>query len=104
MVYLSQKPYNLDDSYDQGGRLTYGNEEHLYHVILELWTIGEMDPKKLKFLPKIHVKMAQLDENINHHFQYYWHEPKETLILDELVDVMIKTNKSQDGHSLLMNS
>jgi hypothetical protein len=42
-----------------------GDEEH---VIPKLWTIGEVDPEKLKFLPKIYVKMAQLNENINHHF------------------------------------
>jgi hypothetical protein len=48
-----------------------------------------MSLKELKFLPKVYVGMVQLDENINHLFRYYSHEPGETLILDESIDMMI---------------
>jgi hypothetical protein len=36
-----------------------GDEEHLYHVVLELWPIGEVSPQELKFLPEVYVKMVQ---------------------------------------------
>ncbi len=48
--------------------------------------------------------MMRPNQNINHHFWYYQHEPKETLILDESIDITIKNMKSYDGHSLLMNN
>jgi hypothetical protein len=41
-----------------------GDEEHLYHVVLELWHVGEVNLKELKFLPKVYVGMAQPNEII----------------------------------------
>jgi hypothetical protein len=89
MVHPSQRPFNLDDTYDWERGLTNGDKECLYHAILELWLVGEVSPKELKFLPKIYVGMAQLEDNINYPFWYYQDEPGETLILDEFVDITI---------------
>jgi hypothetical protein len=48
--------------------LTDGDEERLYHVVLELWHVGEVSLKELKFLPEVYVGMAQLEDNINYPF------------------------------------
>jgi hypothetical protein len=48
-----------------------------------LWHVGKVSLEKLKFLLEIYVGMAQFEENINCHFWYYQHEPRQTLILDE---------------------
>jgi hypothetical protein len=48
--------------------LTYGDDECLYHAVPKLWPIGEINPKKLKFLPKIYVGMAQPENNMNYPF------------------------------------
>ncbi len=93
MVHPSQKPCNLDDIYDWEIGLRIGDEERLYHVILELWPIGEVSPKELKFIPKVCVRMVQPKDNINYPFWYYQHEPKETLILDEFTNITIKNEK-----------
>ncbi len=37
--------------------------------------------------------MSQPEDNINYPFWYYQHEPRETLILDEFADIMIKNKK-----------
>jgi hypothetical protein len=44
MVHLSQRPCNLDDTYDWEGGLMDGKEEHLYQIIPKLWFIGEVSP------------------------------------------------------------
>jgi hypothetical protein len=59
-VHPSQKPCNLDDTYDWEGGLTNGNEECFYHVILELWHVRKLSLEILKFLPKIYVGMVHL--------------------------------------------
>jgi hypothetical protein len=68
MVHLSQKPCNLDDTYDWEKGLTNGNTECLYHVIPELWLVGEVSIKELKFLPKLYVGMVQPEKNIIYPF------------------------------------
>jgi hypothetical protein len=90
MVHPSQRPCNLDDTYDWEGGLMDGNKECVYHVVPELWLVGEVSIEELKFLPEIYVRMAQPEDNINYPFWYYQHEPRETLILDEFVHIMIK--------------
>jgi hypothetical protein len=45
MVHPSQRPCNLNDTYDWEGGLTNGNRECLYHVIPKLWLVGEVSPK-----------------------------------------------------------
>ncbi len=45
-----------------------GDEVCLYHVIPELWPIGEVSPKELKFLPEAYVGKVQVEENINYTF------------------------------------
>jgi hypothetical protein len=59
-----------------------------------LWHVGELGPKELKFLPEVYDGMAQFEENINYPFWYYQHEPRQTLILDEFVDITIKNKQT----------
>jgi hypothetical protein len=58
--------------------------------------IGNVSPKKLIFLLKVYVGMAQPNENINYPFWYYQHEHRKTLILDESTNAMIR-NKQITG-------
>ncbi len=66
MTHPSQRPYNLDDTYDWEGGLTDGDEECLY--VPKLWLVGKISPEEFKFLPKIYVGMAQPKYNINYPF------------------------------------
>jgi hypothetical protein len=50
--------------------LTNGDKKCLYHAILELWPVGEINLEELKFLSKVYVGMEQLEENINY-FSWY---------------------------------
>jgi hypothetical protein len=93
MIQPSQRPYNLDDTYDWDRGFTNGDEECLYHVVPELWLVGKINPKELKFLLEVYVGMAQPKDNINYPFWYYQHEPGETLILDESIDITIKNKQ-----------
>jgi hypothetical protein len=68
MVNPSQKPCNFDDTYDWKGGLIDGDEECLYHVILELWHVRKVNLENLKFLPEIYVGMVQPKDNINYPF------------------------------------
>jgi hypothetical protein len=67
-----------------------GDKEHLYHVVLKLWPIAEVNLKELRFLPEVYVGMEQPKDDINYPFWYYQHEHGETLILDEFVDITTK--------------
>jgi hypothetical protein len=58
LVNPSQRPCNIDDTYDWETWLTDGDEERLYHVILELWPIGEISLEELKFLFEVYLIMA----------------------------------------------
>jgi hypothetical protein len=71
MVHPSQRPCNLDDTYDWEGGLIDGDDECLYHAILKLWPIGEVSPKEFKSLLEIYVRMVQPKNNINYPFWYY---------------------------------
>jgi hypothetical protein len=62
-------------------------EEQLYKVVRKLWPIGEVVLEKLHFLPKIDCGMIQMEEK---NYRLYKHEPRETLIFDEIVDTTIK--------------
>jgi hypothetical protein len=75
MVHPSQRPCNLDDTYDWEGELTNGNEEHLYHAVLELWLVREVSPEELKLLPEKYVRMVQFEDDINYLLWYYHHKP-----------------------------
>ncbi len=75
MVHPSQRPCNLDDTYDWERGLRNGDEECLYLAILELWSLGEINQKELKFLPKVYVGVVQPEENINYLSWYHKHEP-----------------------------
>ncbi len=71
MVHPSQRPWNLDDTYDWERGLMDGNKERLYHVVPKLWLVGEVNLEKLKFLPEVYVGTAQRENNINYLFWYY---------------------------------
>jgi hypothetical protein len=68
MVHPSQRPCNLDDTYDWEGGLMDGDKEHLYHAIPNLWLVEEVSLKELKFQPEVYVGMMQLENNINYFF------------------------------------
>jgi hypothetical protein len=93
MVHPSQRPCNLDDTYDWEGGLMDGDKACLYHVVPELWLFGEVSIEEFKLLLEVYVGMAQLEENIHYPLWYYQHELRETLILDEFVDIMIKNKQ-----------
>jgi predicted transport protein len=71
MVHPSQRPCYIDDIYDWEGGLMDGDEECLYHVVLELWPVGEVSLEELKFLLKVYLGMAQPKNIINYPFWYY---------------------------------
>jgi hypothetical protein len=95
----SQRPCNLDDTYDWEGGLTNGDKECLYHVVPKLWLVGEVSPKELKFLLKVYVGMTQPKDNINYPFWYYQHELGKTLILNGFANIKIR-NKQITGWTL----
>jgi hypothetical protein len=43
-----------------------GDKKCLYHAILELWPVGEINLEEFKFLLGVYVGMAQPEENINY--------------------------------------
>jgi hypothetical protein len=71
MLHLSQKHYNLDETYDWEGGLTNGDNERLYNDVLELCHVGKVSPNESKFLLEVYVRMVQLEDNINYPFWYY---------------------------------
>jgi hypothetical protein len=68
LVHPSQIPCNLDEIYDLEGRLTNGDEKHLYHVVPKLWVVGKISQEEFKFLPKVCVKIVQHKNDINYPF------------------------------------
>ncbi len=90
MVHPSQRPCNLNDTYDWEGGLTDRDEERLYDVVPKLQPIGKVSLKELKFILEIYASMVQLEKNVNYSSQHHQHELGETLILDEFVDITIK--------------
>jgi hypothetical protein len=48
-------------------------------------------PKELSFLPDVFCEMLQVD-GLSEHF--YHHEPRKTLILDEIIDIVIRNKFS----------
>jgi hypothetical protein len=75
MVHPSQRPCNLNDTYDWEKGLMNGDKECLYHVVPKLWHVREVNPEELKFLLKVCARMAQPKENINYLSWYHHHEP-----------------------------
>jgi hypothetical protein len=71
MVRPSQRPCYIDDTYDWEERLMDGDKEHLYHVILKLWPVGEVNLEELKFLLEVYLRLAQPKDNINYLLSYY---------------------------------
>ncbi len=43
MVHPFQRPCNLNDTYDWARGLMDGDEIFLYHVVQELWLVGEVN-------------------------------------------------------------
>jgi hypothetical protein len=61
--------------------------------MIELWLVGEMAVKELYFLKEIDYGMVQPKEKIEYPIYFYKHQPREILILDEVVNKIIKDKK-----------
>jgi hypothetical protein len=48
MIHPSQRPCNINDTYDWEGGLTNGNEKRLYHVVLELWHVRKINYSRIR--------------------------------------------------------
>jgi hypothetical protein len=51
-------------------------------------------PKELSFLPNVFGEMLQVDEMMDCLEHFYHHEPRKTLILDEIIDIVIRNKFS----------
>jgi hypothetical protein len=60
---------------------------------LKLWHVGEVVPKKLYFLKEIDCGMLQPKNKVDDSVYFYEHQPRETLILDEATNIIIKDKK-----------
>ncbi len=68
-------------------------EEQLYNVVPELWPIGEITSEKLHFLKEINCGMLQPEDIVDYPVYFYEHQPGKVLILDEVVDIIVKNKK-----------
>jgi hypothetical protein len=60
---------------------------------LELWHVGERVPKELYFFKEIDCGMLQLENKADDLVYFYEHQLEETLILDEVANIIIRNKK-----------
>jgi len=81
---------NLYGEFDWEEGLSEQEKEQVYNAILKLWLVGEVVPKELYFLKEIDCGMLQPEDKVHYSMYFYEHQPRETLILDEATDIIVK--------------
>jgi hypothetical protein len=64
--------------------------EQLSNVRPKLWHVGEVVPKEQYFLKEIDCGMLQPEDLVDYPMHFYEHQLGEVLILDEVVDIIVK--------------
>ncbi len=91
-INSSLQPKNLDDEFDWEERLSK-QEEQLYNVALKLLLLEEITLKNIYLKKEIDCGMLQPKDKIDYPMYFHEHQPREALILDEVVDIIVKDKK-----------
>jgi hypothetical protein len=73
-----------------GRKIVKTRREQLYNALPELWHVGEVAIEELYFLKEIDYGMLQPKDRVDYLVYFYEHQLGEVLILDEVIDIIVK--------------